>query len=67
MNLSMLFAVVYLAVTAGGNSATDAYKALGIVGVWLALGVVWFIVNTARQGHKVTDSAVPRRDELIGI
>jgi amino acid transporter len=45
MNLAELFGVVYLAITAGGASSKDAYKALGIVGVWIVIGVVWVAFN----------------------
>jgi hypothetical protein len=60
----MLVAVVVLAVQAGGNTATDAYKALAIVGVWAVLGVIWVIVNPAKRGHKMIDSAAPRRQTV---
>jgi len=42
MNLAELFGVVYLAVKAGGTTASDAYKALAIVGAWIVAGLVWF-------------------------
>jgi amino acid transporter len=45
MNLAELFGVVFLAINAGGQSSKDAYKALGIVGVWIVIGVVWVAVN----------------------
>jgi hypothetical protein len=51
MNLLELCGVVYLAITAGGNSSKDAYKALGVVVAWIIAGAVWVAVNTARQGH----------------
>ena len=53
MNVAMLLAVIYLAVTAGGNAAEDAYKALAVVGAWVVAGAIWFAVNTRRQGHAV--------------
>jgi len=45
MNLAELFGVVYLAVTAGGTSSKDAYKALAIVGIWIVLGFIWVALN----------------------
>jgi amino acid transporter len=45
MNLAELFGVLYLAVTAGGAASKDAYKALGIVGVWIVIGIIWVAVN----------------------
>jgi amino acid transporter len=49
MNLAELFGVVYLAVTAGGATAKDAYKSLGIVGLWIVIGVVWVAFNPNKQ------------------
>ncbi len=52
----MLFGVLYIAITAGnsgtpgGNTATDATDSLIIFAVWAIVGVVWFLINTARQG-----------------
>jgi basic amino acid/polyamine antiporter, APA family len=50
MNLAELFGVVYLAVTAGGTSSKDAYKAIGIVLAWCVLGAVWVALNP-NKGH----------------
>lgn len=63
MNLAMLFGVVYLAVKAGGAAAKDAYKALGIDGLWIVLGLVWVVVNPAAKGKKLLDDAVEKRTE----
>ncbi len=62
MNLAELCGVVYLAVTAGGNSSRDAYKALGVVVAWVIAGAIWVAVNTARQGHDLWPDA-PRRGQ----
>src|SRR5438132_2607748 len=52
MNLAELFGVVYLAVTAGGSTAKDAYKSIGIVVVWIAIGVVWVALNPNKGSAK---------------
>ncbi|MDQ6614228.1 MAG: APC family permease [Actinomycetota bacterium] len=56
MNLAELFGVVYLAITAGGTSSKDAYKALGIVALWIVIGIVWVALNPnkhhARKVHE---------------
>jgi amino acid transporter len=52
MNLAMLFGVVYLAITAGGAGSKDAYKALGIVGLWIVAGVIWVLMNPDRHHAK---------------
>jgi basic amino acid/polyamine antiporter, APA family len=57
MNVAELFGVVYLAVKAGGTTATDAYKALAIVGAWIVAGAVWVLLNPQMRGVKVV--AVP--------
>jgi basic amino acid/polyamine antiporter, APA family len=49
MNLAELFGVVYLAVTAGGTTAKDAYKSLAIVGVWIVIGIVWVALNPNKR------------------
>jgi basic amino acid/polyamine antiporter, APA family len=66
MNVAMLVAVVVLAVQAGGSTATDAYKALGMVGVWAVLGVIWVLVNPAKRGHKVIDKEAPKR-QMVSV
>ncbi|MBV8983957.1 MAG: APC family permease, partial [Acidimicrobiia bacterium] len=45
MNIGELFGVVYLAITAGGTTSTDAYKSIAIVAVWIVLGVLWVAFN----------------------
>ena len=62
MNVAMLVAVVALAVQAGGTTATDAYKALAMVGIWAVLGVIWVLVNPAKRGHKLIDKQAPKRE-----
>jgi APA family basic amino acid/polyamine antiporter len=52
-NLLMFGAVVYLAISAGGNSANDAVIALATVAVWFVVGAVWFVINTRKQGRTV--------------
>ena len=53
MNVAALAGIVYLAVTAGGTTTVDAYVALGIVGVWMLIGIVWVIMNPATKGQKL--------------
>jgi APA family basic amino acid/polyamine antiporter len=56
MNLAELFGVVYLAITAGGASSKDAYKALGLVVVWIVIGFIWVAVNPNKDhAKKVTE------------
>ena len=50
MNIGELLGVVYLAIKAGGASSTDTYKALGIVGAWIVLGIVWVMANPRMPG-----------------
>ncbi len=65
MNLAMLAAVVYLAVKSGGQGASDAYKALGTVGVWIILGGIWFVVNPNARGKKLLDRGAPKREQVL--
>jgi len=45
-NLIMLIFVVKLSISAGGSTQTDTLVALGMVGVWLAAGIVWLLANS---------------------
>jgi amino acid transporter len=68
MNLAELFGVVYLALKAGGETATDAYKSLAVVGAWIVLGVVWVALNPKMRGTKVFDSTAPQRETTpVGV
>lgn len=53
LNIFMMLAVFYIALSAGGASAEDGQKAILIVGVWVVLGVLWFVWNSARQGRSM--------------
>jgi amino acid transporter len=46
-NLGMLFAILYLNITAGGPTATDTVIAIAIVGAWLVVGIIWLVGNSA--------------------
>ena len=65
MNVAMLLAVVYLAVKAGGESASDAYKALGTVVLWIVVGAIWFVVNPGTRGKKMLDPNAPKREQVL--
>ena len=60
-NLVMLLGVVYLSFKAGGSTSRDTVIALAGVMAWIAIGVVWFVLNTRRQGHPVL---VPNKPAL---
>jgi amino acid transporter len=53
LNVFMMLAVFYIAFSAGGATADDGQKALMIVGVWILLGVAWFVINSVRQGRSM--------------
>jgi hypothetical protein len=53
MNLAELTGIVYLAVTAGGATANDAFIAIGIVVVWIVAGVAWVALNPQMRGAKL--------------
>ena len=52
-NLMMLIGVVVLSFKAGGSTSHDTVIALAMVLIWLAVGVVWFVINTRQQGHEL--------------
>ena len=53
MNVAELAGIVYLAVTAGGTTAGDAFIAIGVVLAWIVAGGVWLAVNPATRGKKL--------------
>ncbi len=59
LNIFMMAAVFYIAFSSGGSTADDGQKALLIVGVWIAIGVVWFIANSLRQGRPMLTPSAP--------
>jgi amino acid transporter len=56
-NLAMLIAILFLNIVAGGSTATDTIVALAIVGVWIAAGVVWLVVNSAAAKRSLLSEA----------
>jgi len=53
MNIAMLVAVFYIAVTGSGTTPGDAYKAIGVVVLWCIIGAVWVLANPDMRGKKV--------------
>jgi amino acid transporter len=52
-NLMMLVGIVTISFKAGGSTSRDAILAIGMVLVWMAIGIVWFVFNTRKQGHEI--------------
>src|ERR1035437_7246823 len=46
-NIGMLIGIVYMSVSAGGSTQTDTLIALAVVGVWILVGAVWLLFNSA--------------------
>jgi hypothetical protein len=46
-NIGMLAAVVVMSVTAGGSTQTDTLIALAAVVVWIVIGAIWLVFNSA--------------------
>jgi amino acid transporter len=63
-NFIMLGAVVWLGISAGGSSATDALIAIAMVIVWLVAGAVWFMHNTKKEGHPIMTDHLPQATGL---
>ena len=63
-NIVMLGAVVWLGISSGGSSATDALIAIAMVIVWLVAGAVWFISNTKKQGGPIMTGHLPQATGL---
>ncbi len=61
-NLAMLGAIAYLSLAAGGATSSNTTIAIGVDVVWLAIGGVFFVINSSRTGralleHQPTPSA----------
>jgi amino acid transporter len=46
-NLGMLAGIIFMSVSAGGSTQTDTLIALGAVVVWIVIGAVWLVANSA--------------------
>ena len=58
-NVAMLGAVIFESVSAGGSTQTDTLIALAFVGVWIAIGAVWLVINSARQKRPLLTRPAP--------
>ncbi len=65
MNIAELIGVVYIAVTASGTSPGDAYKALGIVFIWILIGVIWVLRNPNMRGKGILHDPGQRPTETV--
>ena len=63
-NFVMFGAVIWLGISAGGNTANDAIIALAMVAVWLVAGSAWFIHNSKKEGLPVLTTNVPQANGL---
>ncbi len=45
LNVLEMVGVLYIAVTGSGTTPGDAYKALGVVAIWAAIGIIWAFAN----------------------
>ena len=63
-NFVMFGAVIWLGISAGGNTANDAIIALAMVAVWLVAGSAWFIHNSKKEGLPVLTMNVPQANGL---
>ncbi len=57
LNVVMILAILFLYFQAGGVAVTEALIALGIAGVWLAVSVVYLLVNSRQTGTPIIPSA----------
>ncbi|WP_428369388.1 APC family permease [Methanoregula sp.] len=63
-NFIMFGAVIWLGISAGGNTANDAIIALAMVAVWLVAGSAWFIHNSKKEGLPVLTTNMPQANGL---
>jgi hypothetical protein len=63
-NIGMLAAIVVMSVSAGGSTQTDTLIALGAVGVWIVVGAIWLIFNSAASNKSLLvkpQTVIPER------
>jgi amino acid transporter len=63
-NFVMFGAIIWLGISAGGSTASDAVIALAMVAVWMIAGSVWFIQNSKKEGRQVLTENVPQASGL---
>jgi len=56
LNIGMLVAVIYFAVTAGGDSQRDTIIAIAVSVAWLVIGFAWLYIRQATRGIPVLHS-----------
>jgi amino acid transporter len=52
-NIAMLVAVLYIGIAGGGDTQTAAMWSIIATGVWVAIGVVYLIVHSAKSRRKI--------------
>ena len=57
-NIAMLLAVIYLGILGGGDTRTAALMSVIATAVWLVIGMVYLIVQSARSGRKIIGELV---------
>jgi amino acid transporter len=58
-NVSMLIAILYLAIAGGGDAAKEAYICFAIAGGWAVLSAIYVLVSSSRKGRSMI--AAPRQ------
>jgi len=63
MNIAELTGIFYIAITGSGTTPGDAFKAMGVVVLWCAIGAVWVLANPKMRGTKVLHDPGRREPE----
>ena len=64
MNIGELGGVIYLALAGGGTTATDTIKAIVVVLVWCAAGLIWVNANPRMRGTKLMHEPPPSESKI---
>jgi len=59
-NVSMLIAILYLAIAGGGDAAKEAYICFAIAGGWAVLSAIYVVVSSLRSGRSIMAAPVAR-------
>jgi len=59
LNVVMIGAILILNIGSGGTTQQATFLALGIAGVWLAVSVIYFVINSRQRNVPIVPSIRP--------
>lgn len=53
VNVLMVVAIFVIGIMSGGGTAQATYISLGIAGGWLAISILYFVINSSKKGQSI--------------